>query len=86
MAPVVEAIATAGDEDVTGKARMTLGAAEGEPAARDVVSLGKPSAPVTGWARSALNGVEAACAMATLSPEFGKVPLRLAGSGGSEGC
>ena len=85
MAPVVEVSATAGDEDVTGNARITLGAAEGETAARDVVSLAKPLASVTGWARSALNGVEAACATATLSPEFTKVPLRLARSGGGEG-
>ena len=72
---------------VTGNARMTLGAAEGEAAARDVVSLGEAAGVGHRLgARSALNGVEAACAMATL---FARVSPRslcvLRGSGGGEG-
>ena len=86
VAPVVEVSATAGDEDVTGNARMILGAAEGEAAARDVASLGEASASVTGWARGALSGVEAARATATFSSELQpKTPLRLARSGGGGG-
>src|SRR5262249_14989160 len=85
VAPVVEVSATAGDAVVTGNARIILGPAEGEAAARDIVSLGEVSASVTGCARGASSGVEAAWAMATRSLDFTKFPLRFARSGGGGG-
>ena len=52
VAPVVEVSATAGDDEVTGSARITFGGTGEAAAAREVCSLGRDSAlAATGSAR-----------------------------------
>ena len=55
---MVEVSATAGEEAVTGSARITVGSADGpgEAAAREVCSLGGFDSSVTGCARRTLAG------------------------------